>query len=119
MAKNMVFERGTKFSAVCSQPASPKSGDPVLIGQIPAVATTDERADGTTSVDTEGIWELAVEGKDAANANTAVNVGDVLYYDAANTVKLNKDNTNGVRFGYALAAVSSGATATIRVKVGY
>jgi len=34
-------------------------------------------------------------------------------------VKLNKDNTNGVRFGYALAAVSSGATATIRVKLGY
>lgn len=119
MAKNMVFERGTKFSAVCSQPATPASGDPVLVGQIPAVATTDERADGTTSVDTEGVWLLAVEGKDAANANIAVAAGDILYYDAANTVKLNKDNTNGVRFGYALAAVTSGATATIRVKLGY
>lgn len=120
MAKNMVFERGTKFSAVCTQPATPVSGDPVLIGQIPAVAVANERAaDGTTSVDTEGVWLLAVEGKDAANANIAVAAGDVLYYDAANTVKLNKDVTNGVRFGYALAAVTSGATATIRVKLGY
>lgn len=119
MAKNMVFERGTKFSAVCSLPAAPKSGDPVLIGQIPAVAVTDERADGTTSVDTEGVWNLAVEGKDAANANIAVAAGDILYYDTANTVKLNKDGTNGVRYGYALAAITSGATATIRVKLGY
>jgi len=119
MAKNMVFADGTKLSVVCSLPATPKSGDPVLIGQIPAVAVTDERTDGTTSVDTEGVWLLAVEGKDAANANIAVAAGDILYYDTANTVKLNKDGTNGVRFGYALAAVTSGATATIRVKLGY
>lgn len=119
MAKNKVFDRGTKLSLVCTLPASPKSGDPVLIGQIPAVAVTDERTDGTTSVDTEGVFDLAVEGKDAANANTTVSAGDILYYDNANTVKLNRDGTNGVRFGYALEALASGANGTIRVKLGY
>lgn len=119
MATNKVFEKATKLSLVCTLPATPKSNDPVLIGQIPAVATTDERADGTTSVDTEGVFLLAVEGKDAANANTTVSAGDILYYDTANTVKLNRDGTNGVRFGYALAAIASGQTATIRVKLGY
>ena len=119
MAKNKIFHDGRQISAVCSQPATPKSGDPVLVGQIPGVALTDERTDGTTSVDTQGIFDLAVEGKDAANANTTVSVGDVVYYDSANTIKLNRDNTNGVRFGYALAALASGASGTIRVKVGY
>jgi predicted RecA/RadA family phage recombinase len=118
MAKNMVFERGTKLSLVCSQPATPASGDPVLFGQLPAVAVTDERADGTTSVDTEGVWEMSVQGADGAG-NAAIAAGDIIYYDSAATVKLNKDATNGVRWGYALAAVSSGATSTIRVKVGY
>jgi predicted RecA/RadA family phage recombinase len=119
MAENKVFESGVKLSLICTQPATPKSNDPVLCGQIPGVAVTDERADGTTSVHTEGVFNLSVEGKDAANANIAVAAGDILYYDTANTVKLNKDNTNGVRFGYALAAITSGATAIIRVKVGY
>ena len=93
--------------------------DPVLVGEIPGVALTDERADGTTTVDMEGVFDLAVEGKDAANANTTMSVGDVVYYDAANTIKLNRDDTNGVRFGYALEALASGASGTIRVKVGY
>jgi len=45
--------------------------------------------------------------------------GDILYYEAGQTPPINKDATNGVRFGYALAAVSSGATTTIAVKIGY
>lgn len=117
MAKNMVFENGTKFSAAATDPATPKSGDPVLIGQIPAVATTNERSDGTTSVDTAGVWSLSVKGVDGGG-NSAVAAGDILYYVAADTPKLSKKNT-GVRFGYALDAVTSGSTATIRVKVGY
>jgi hypothetical protein len=42
-----------------------------------------------------------------------------VYYDSANTPKINKDNVAGVRFGIALEAVTSGATATIQVRVGY
>jgi predicted RecA/RadA family phage recombinase len=117
MAKNMEFGDGTKLSVVCSDPATPKSGDPVLVGQIPAVAVTNERADGTTSVDTEGVWNLSVKGVDGSG-NAAVAAGDIIYYVAADTPKLSKKAT-GVRFGYALDAITSGSTATIRVKLGY
>lgn len=117
MAKNMKVSDGTKLSVVATDPATPKSGDPVLVGQLPAVATTNERADGTTSVDTHGVFNLSVKGVDGGG-NSAVAAGDLIYYVAADTPKLSKKAT-GVRFGYALAAVTSGSTATIPVKVGY
>ncbi len=118
MATNRVHEQGNRIEAACTQPATPSSGDPVLIGQLPGVALIDEAADGKTVVQTDGVFNLSVE---AANNTTgsAVAVGDVIYYDAAATVKLNKDNVAGVRFGYALGTVTSGATATIPVKIGY
>lgn len=119
MATNRVHEHGKNLLLVCSSPATPASGDPVLIGQIPGVALADEQTDGYTSVQMDGVFDLSVQGHDDAAANVAVAVGDILYYDAAATVKLNKDATNGVRFGYALEAVASGATDTIQVKVGY
>lgn len=120
MAKNKIFPDARQLSLVCTAPAVPVSGDPVLVGQIPGVALTDERTDGTTSVDMQGVFDLSVQGVDAVPANVAVAVGDIVYYDAASPgAKLNRDATNGVRFGYALEAVASGATDTIRVKVGY
>ncbi|HEY9337898.1 MAG TPA: capsid cement protein, partial [Kribbella sp.] len=76
-----------------------------------------ERADGTTSVDTAGVWNLSVKGVDGSG-NSAVAVGDILYYVAADTPKLSKKAT-GVRYGYAMAAITSGSTATIPVKLGY
>ncbi|MFI7691779.1 capsid cement protein [Nonomuraea sp. NPDC049655] len=118
MATNQVYNHGDQFDVVCSEPATPSSGDPVLVGQLPGVALTDENADGTTTVKFNGVYDFPVKGETTTNA--AIAVGDILYYDAAATPhKLNKDNTNGVRFGYALEAVSSGATNTIRVKIGY
>jgi predicted RecA/RadA family phage recombinase len=118
MATNQIHDEGDQISAVCSAPATPASGDPVLIGQIPGVALTAERADGTTSVKTNGVYDLSVKGENAGG-NSAVAVGDILYYEAGQTPPLNKDATNGVRFGYALETVGSGATATIQVKIGY
>lgn len=117
MATNIVFEDGNELSLTATDPATPVSGDPVLIGQLPAVAVTDERADGTTSVKTNGVARLSVKGIDGGG-NSAVAAGDLIYYVAADTPKLSKKNS-GVRFGYALEAVTSGATATIRVKLGY
>ena len=93
------------------------SGDPVLFGQLPGVALTSERADGTTTIKTNGTATLSVKGHDGT-ANAAIAAGDLVYYNSAATPKLNV-NTAGVRFGYAMAAVSSGATATIEVKLGY
>jgi predicted RecA/RadA family phage recombinase len=118
MSTNEVYNYGTQFSAVCSQPATPVSGDPVLVGQIPGVALTAERADGTTTIKTDGVHTFSVKGETTTDA--AVAVGDIVYYDSAATPhKLNRDSSNGVRFGYALQAVDSGATTTIQVKLGY
>jgi predicted RecA/RadA family phage recombinase len=118
MATNQVLEHADQMSVVCTAPATPASGDPVLFGQRPGVALTDERADGETTVKFNGSYLLSVKGENNAG-NTAVAAGDILYYDAAATPVINKDNTNGVRYGYAGAAVASGATTTIEVILGY
>ena len=48
------------------------------------------------------------EGLKGTNGSTAaIAAGDILYYVAANTPKLST-TTTGVRFGYAMAAVTSG-----------
>lgn len=121
MAGNIVFEDGNQLSLVCSDPATPASGDPVLIGQIPAVALTAERADGTTTVKRNGTATLSVKGVTTGASGSAVAVGDILYYVPANTPKLSKasGDSGAIRFGYALGAVNSGATASIEVAIGY
>jgi predicted RecA/RadA family phage recombinase len=117
MAKNIVLDPGNQLSLAATDPATPASGDPVLVGQLPGVALTAERADGTTTIKTDGVATLSVKGIDGGG-NSAVAVGDVIYYVTADTPKLSKKAT-GVRFGYALDAITSGSTATIRVKLGY
>ena len=118
MATNRKYEHGQAIRVVCTTPTTPASGDPVLVGQIPGVALTDEDSAGYTSVQFDGVWLLSVKGENASG-NNAVAAGDILYYEAGQTPPINKDATNGVRYGYALEAVTSGATATIQVKVGY
>lgn len=117
MAKNRNYEHGTQLDLVATDPATPASGDPVIVGQIPGVSLTAERSDGGTTVQMDGVFTLSVKGVDAGG-NSAVAVGDILYYVSADTPKISKKAT-GVRFGYALAAVTSGATASIPVKIGY
>jgi predicted RecA/RadA family phage recombinase len=104
---------------VCSHPATPASGDPVRYGKLTGVALTAEGAGGNASTETSvfvgaGVFSLSVQGADGAG-NSAVAAGDKLYYDDAGTPVINKDVTNGVFFGIALGAVTSGATATIEV----
>ncbi len=118
MATNTVHMWTKSLSVAATQPATPESGDPVIYGQIPGVALIDETADGLTTIALDGVFLLSVKGETTSNA--AIAAGAIVYYDSAATPhKLNADNTNGVRFGYALDAVDSGATATIRVLVGY
>lgn len=120
MATNREYERGRQFEADVSGLTGSGtgglvlSGDPVVVGELPGVALTDENADGNATIQTDGVFRLPVKGETTTDA--AVAVGDIVYYDAG---VINKDSSNGVRFGYALDAVSSGATSTIRVKVGY
>lgn len=119
MSTNIVNEQGDALYLVCTAPASPVSGDPVLIGQLPGVALTKKQtSDSKTSVKLNGTATLVVKGETTTNA--AIAAGDIVYYDAAASPhKINADSTNGVRYGYALEAVGSGVTKTILVKIGY
>lgn len=92
------------------------SGDPVVCGKIPGVLVGNAASDGTGIMQRDGIFNLSVKGTSGSNA--AIAEGDILYFVAANTPPLSV-TVSGVRFGYALKGVSSGATATIPVQVGY
>ena len=118
MAKNTVYMWTQSLPLVPTAPTTPASGDPVLVGQIPGVALTPKDTNNVATIATDGAFALPVKGENNAG-NSAVAVGDILYYEAGQTPPINKDNVAGVRFGYALGAVSSGATTTITVKVGY
>ncbi len=118
MARNLIFDEGP-LSVVCSDPATPASGDPVRYGSFTGVALTDEAEGGNptgyTSVDfREKVWDLSVKAVDGAG-NSAVAVGDAIYYVDADTPKLSKKNT-GYLFGFALEAINAGQTDTIKVK---
>jgi predicted RecA/RadA family phage recombinase len=122
MATNLYMNESRYLVGAATAPATPSSGDPVLLGQIPGVALTTEaeggNATGQTTIDTAGIYNLSVKGENAGG-NSAVAIGDIIYYEAGEAPPLNKDATNGVRFGYALGTVGAGQTGTIPVKVGY
>lgn len=125
MAKNLVQLDGYDVSVVCSDPTTPASGDPVRVGKLTGVAQTAESSgaaadltgnpSGYTSVDFgQRIWSLSVKGVNDGG-NSAVAVGDTIYYVDADTPKLSKKQTNQAVFGIALGAITSGATATINV----
>lgn len=108
---------GNTLNVVCSHPTTPASGDPVRVGEFCGVAETAEGAGGNvsteTTVRTKGVFNLSVKGVNAGG-NSAVAVGDKIYYTDADTPVLNK-KTTGRLFGYALGAVLSSATTTIPV----
>lgn len=120
MATNQVYEYGDQFTVPAAQvdePASPESGDALLIGVMPAVALTDpyDDTDGvsTISVKTNGVYEFAVEAEGGAIA-----YGDRLYYDAGDE-GLNNSASGNTSWGYALGTVDNAATAVIPVKIGF
>jgi hypothetical protein len=118
MAKNIIYEPGDKLSVVCSNPATPASGDPVRYGNLTGLALTDEGDGGNVATETTVdfgpfVADLSVKGVDD-NGNSAVAVGDALWYVDADTPKLSK-KSSGYFYGIALEAVGSGLTDTINV----
>lgn len=100
-----------------TDPVSPASGDPVRLGLICGVAVAGVRSNGKVVIDiAPGIFDLSVKGVNGSG-NSAVAVGEKLYYVDADTPKISK-KTTGTFIGYALEAVSSGATDTINVLTG-
>jgi hypothetical protein len=93
----------------------------VRFGGLCGVARTAEAEGGNpagyTSVDFgPAVYDLSVKGVDD-NGNSAVAVGDALFYVDADTPKVSK-KASGYYIGIALETVNSGATATINVMVG-
>lgn len=120
MATNRIKEFGRKLSLTVDHPASPSSNDPTRTGNLIGVALTDERSDGTTTVDNGGVYDLSVKAIDD-DGNSAVAVGDKLYYVDADiddgTGFLSK-KVSGYFAGLALEIVTSGSTDTINVLNG-
>jgi len=122
MATNQVYDEADQIplnvSAVNGSGVGDlvKSGDPGVVGDLPFVALTDEDASGNATCKTNGAYNFAVRGHDGT-ANAAIAQGAIVYWD--NTNGELDVATSGKRFGYALAAVASGATSTIPVKIGY
>lgn len=111
MATNRVYENGKYLQFACDYPATPASGDPVLVGGMPGVAETAEQADGLTSVDLgPAVYTLPV------TAVGAIAQGNRLYATQASPVVIS-NNPSGVPFGFALGAIAGGQTANINVKV--
>jgi predicted RecA/RadA family phage recombinase len=111
MATNMIYKDGDQLKFYTN--ASLNSGDPFVVGQIPAVALANEDSDKYTVGRLAGVFDLSVKGIDGSG-NSAVSIGDKIYYVTGDTPKLNKKAT-GVFFGYALEAIASGETDTIKV----
>lgn len=115
MAKNLIYHGADGLPVTCSHPTTPASGDPVRFGEMTGVAVNDEETDGKTVVDFEAgkVWDLSVKGVDGSG-NSAVAVGDKIYYVDADTPVLSKKAT-GRFFGFAMEAITSGSTDTINV----
>ncbi len=114
MAKNGIFTR-LKF-VIEAAIAAITSGDPVLIGTggLHGVAQIDTDGDGNVEVDVGGsVYDLSVKAVDD-DGDSAVAVGDRIFYVAADTPKLSKKKS-GTFFGIALEAIIAGSTDTIKV----
>jgi hypothetical protein len=118
MATNMTRDDIYRVPVVCSDPATPTSGSPVRYGLLTGVALVDESAGGNASGETSvdfgpREWSLSVKGVNDSG-NSAVAKGEAIFYTDGDTPKLNK-KSSGYFFGIASEAITSGATATIRV----
>lgn len=118
MATNRRKANGRKLSVVASNPTTPVSGDPIRVGQLGGIATTDERADGTVSADFGGVYDVNVDD----DAGTGIAPGDKLYYQDATTGSPathvnNNATTPEAFFGYALETLAANATGVIEVLI--
>ncbi|MGR3219622.1 MAG: capsid cement protein [Candidatus Anammoxibacter sp.] len=120
MATNRIKEHGRKLSLTATHPASPSSGDNVRVSSIVGVALTDERTDGTTTIDIGGVYDLSVKAVDD-DGNSAVTAGDKLFYvdaDIGSGSGFLSKKVSGYFAGLALEAITSGSTSTINVLNG-
>lgn len=115
MAKNIVSSiYPSPWPVVVTDPAAPKSGDPVRFGALTGIALNDEGAGGAGSTETvvDFGWFVARHPVND-HGGSGITVGSMVYYvDSAD--RLENDAT-GTPYGVALDAVGASATTTIRV----
>ena len=114
MATNVKYDRNSNIRLKLAVGASQTKGSVILLNQMPVFLLENSDAANQATGILPGVGlvvELAVTGADGTG-NVAVGVGHKIYKDG---VQYNRDVTNGVLIGYALGAVTSGATTTIQV----
>src|SRR5262249_51226008 len=116
MAANRKYAEGHRALPLTPTSGGVAAGDPCVAGQIPGVSLNGGGA-VVQSVAVGGVYTLTVNGVDGSG-NSAVAQGDILYYVAGDTIKISKKAT-GVRFGYAMGTLASGASGKIDVILGY
>lgn len=111
MALNRVREEADKLSLPV--PNGTKSGDPLVLGDLPCVAVVDQNqwTPSAASVQCDGSFRF-----DVTDTGGGIVVGTSLYLQNDGTLN---DNNGGKFFGYALEAVDANDTAAIEVKVGH
>lgn len=117
MATNRLYSSGRYLTLAVG--TGKLSNAPICVGLICGVIQNN--ADSVTpfnaTVDTAGVYNLLVDGVDQSG-NSAVAIGDQLYFVVGDTIQISKKNT-GVAFGKALGAVASGNhVTTIPVRLG-
>lgn len=118
MATNIIKQPGWSLAVACSDPTTPATGDPVRFGEMTGIALTDEGEGGNIATETTVYFgpcvvDVSVKGVDGSG-NSAVAVGDMIFYVDADTPKLSK-KASGYFFGFALETITSGSTDTINV----
>lgn len=118
MASNIIKQPGWSLAVACSDPTTPQTNDPVRFGERTGIALTDEGEGGNAATETTVYFgpcvaSVSVKGVDGSG-NSAVAVGDAIYYVDADTPKLSK-KASGYFFGFAMETVGSSQTATIQV----
>lgn len=126
MAKNRVLATGDVIDGKAVTSGAPndpaKSGDPVKLGAALAGVALKTFSDtiangGTGPVALIGVYTLSVKAHNGTS-NTAIAIGDKLYYDTALATGVNV-NSAGAPIGVALTAVTSGQTTAIPVLLGH
>ena len=95
--KNYV-QRGDTLDIVAA--AAVSSGDVVIAGSIIGVANVDAEIGESFALDVVGVFTLP------KTSALAIAVGDVLYYDAANSV-VNKTASGNTKIGVAVTAAAN------------
>lgn len=106
MAKNYIQE-GNVLNYTAT--AAVASGAVVVIGKRIAIALADIAVGETGAITTEGVFTVAKLSTDA------VGLGDLLYWDAANS-RLTSTASGNTLAGFAAAPVGAGA-GTVNIKI--